>query len=55
MKFRLHLICCGRDEGYCYRATWQEADELRESYVGVDGHERTAILEQTPWWELALA
>jgi hypothetical protein len=40
----LQLTCCGRDDGTVGRRTWQEADELRESYVAADGHERSAII-----------
>lgn len=40
----LHLICCGRDDGMWPCATWDEADEIRRSYVEAEGHERTAII-----------
>lgn len=42
--FILRLTCCGRDGGTVGRATWQEADELRESYLAAEGHDRSAII-----------
>lgn len=43
--FRIRFICCGLDDGSAVRRTWQEADELRKSYISVQGHDRTAIIE----------
>lgn len=42
--FILQLTCCGRDAGTVGRATWQEADDLRESYVAAPDHDRSAII-----------
>jgi hypothetical protein len=54
----LQLTCCGRDDGTYAAATWQEADEFRESYLSgsgvagpgrsvralMMGHDRSAII-----------
>ena len=40
----LRLVCCGRDGGVTLHPSWEEADETRQSYVSVEGHERSAIL-----------
>jgi hypothetical protein len=42
----LHLVCCGRDDGTWPCATWEEADEIRQSYVAAEGHERSAIITE---------
>jgi len=42
--FVLVLTCCGRDYGWRERETWEEADDLRESFLDVQGHERSAII-----------
>lgn len=49
--WRLRLVCCGRDDGEEFFATWEEADSFRQSYtsgpgVGMGGHDRAAILER---------
>lgn len=44
-RWKLRLICCGRDDGAAWFATWEEADRFRESYVLAAGHDRAAILE----------
>ena len=50
--WRLALICCGRDDGVEWFATYEEADAFRESYTsgpGVDepgGHDRSTILDK---------
>lgn len=51
-RWRLRLICCGRDDGTEAFDTWNEADSFRESYtsgegVGADGHDRAAVIEET--------
>lgn len=43
----LDLICCGRDDGTQGCRTGAEADEFRESYCNVDGHDRRAIKRRT--------
>lgn len=42
----IQFTCCGRDDGTAARATWQEADELREYYVAapMGSHQRSAII-----------
>jgi hypothetical protein len=49
-RWRLDLICCGREDGHVVRETWTEAEEFRRSYVcdPTDNwpHERRAILVQ---------
>lgn len=48
MRFRLDLICCGREDGHVVRETWAEADEFRRSYehdaTSDWPHDRRAIL-----------
>ena len=46
-KWVLQLICCGHDDGRWRCTTWEEADEIRKSYVSLIGHERSAILTLT--------
>lgn len=43
--WRVRLFCCGREIPSDYLATWGEADAIRESYVSVDGHVRSALVE----------
>ena len=57
--WRVHLICCGRDDGYVHFPTWEDADRFRDDYTrgpGVHpngysapehahGHKRAAIVE----------
>lgn len=59
-RWRLRLVCCGMHDGFAYAKTWDEADQMRESYTsgpGVNplgysahpsasGHKRAAIVEQ---------
>lgn len=42
----LQLVCCGYDDGTERFATWEEADEFRESYCSLPGHQRSAILRE---------
>lgn len=43
--FRVRLTCCGYDDGSWAFPTWADADALRESYLAVEGHDRSAIIE----------
>lgn len=52
-RWRLRLICCGRDDGTETFDAWEDADAFRESYttgpgVGLDDHDRAAIIEENP-------
>ena len=52
----VQFICCGYDDGTWRCPTWQAADELRNSYIDAEGHERSArIIEgpRVPFHELA--
>lgn len=48
MRFRVRLICCGRDDGYWDASTWEEAEEFRLHYVKAGRHDRSAIVEAVP-------
>ncbi len=57
-RWKLRMVCCGRDDGTMYFETWEEADSFRESYIkgqAVDphgysgsgpGHQRAAVLSR---------
>lgn len=48
-KFRVRLVCCGRDAGLWPQPpdlyTWHEADTFRNDYVDAEGHVRVGIIE----------
>lgn len=56
--WRVRLVCCGRDCGFQYADTWDEADKFREGYcteTGAEphgyggrgfGHRRAGIIER---------
>jgi hypothetical protein len=44
MMFAVQFTCCGLDNGSAVRDSWQEADDLRESYLDAPGHQRSAII-----------
>lgn len=48
VRWRVDLICCGREHAHIVRETWEEADEFRRSYehdaCGVWPHDRRGIL-----------
>jgi hypothetical protein len=47
--WRLRLLCCGRDAGTEWFATWDEANAFRMSYIRklwAYDHDRVAILER---------
>lgn len=46
--WRLHLICCGRDDGHWRCPTWDDAHALRLSYIETKSHERSAVLTYEP-------
>lgn len=48
--WRLHTVCCGFDDGYTFRSTWQEVEDIRASYVKTlyGHHDRTAIIDHCP-------
>lgn len=46
--WRLRLVCCGHDDGYRRCPTWDDAHDLRGSYMVTEGHERSAVLTYEP-------
>jgi hypothetical protein len=46
-RWALDLICCGLDDGTVIRSSWDEANDLRESYTASEGHRRSALLRET--------
>jgi hypothetical protein len=45
-RWRVRLICCGKDDGAEIRATWEEADAFRQAYIVDPRHSRSAIVER---------
>jgi hypothetical protein len=43
-RWAVDLTCCGEDAGVQITDSWDQAQAFRESYLDVEGHERTAVI-----------